>query len=62
MKTLVFYFMMFKGSIIPQGQHEGRKMYAVIFPDGKAVDYAYKAEVLNYIKTKQFTYNEDLRD
>ena len=54
--------MMFKGSIIPQGEHEGRKTYAVIFPDGKAVDYAYKAEVLNYNKTKQFTYNEDLRD
>jgi hypothetical protein len=62
MKTIVFYWMMLKGSIIPQGEHEGRKMYAIIFPDGKAVDYAYKAEVLNYIKTKQFTYNEHLED
>jgi len=62
MKTIVFYWMMLKGSIIPQEKHEGRKTYALIFPDGKAVDYAYKAEIIDYLKTGTFKYNEDLRD
>lgn len=61
MKTIVFYWMMLKGSIIPQGEHEGRKMYALIFPDGKAVDYAYKEEILNYIETDSFYYDEDIK-
>lgn len=61
MKTIVFYFMMLKGSIIPQGDNDGRKMYALKCSDGKVVDYAYKEEIINYIKTKQFKYNEDLK-
>jgi hypothetical protein len=58
---LVFAFMLMKGTVVPQGEHEGRKMYAVIMSDSTAVDYAYKGEVLNYIKTKEFKYNEDLK-
>lgn len=61
MKTIVFYWMMLKGSIIPQGEHEGRKMYALKFPDGKVVDYAYKEEILNYIETKTFNYDEQIK-
>jgi hypothetical protein len=53
--------MLMKGTVVPQGEHEGRKMYAVIMSDSTAVDYAYKGEVLNYIKTKEFKYNEDLK-
>ena len=60
MKTIVFYFMMLKGSIIPQGDNDGRKMYALKFPDGKVVDYAYKEEILNYIETDYFYYDEDM--
>jgi hypothetical protein len=32
----------------------------LFFKDGKVVDYAYKAEILEYIETGTFEYNEDL--
>jgi hypothetical protein len=60
MKTIVFYWMMLKGSIIPQGDNDGRKMYALKFPDDKVVDYAYKEEILNYLETGTFYYDEDI--
>jgi hypothetical protein len=62
MKTIVFYWMMLKGSIIPQGDNDGRKMYALKFPDNKVVDYAYKEEILNYLETGTFYYDETLGD
>lgn len=52
--------MLMKGTVVPQGDHEGRKMYT-IQNDSMQIEYAYKAEVLNYIKTGQFKYNEDLK-
>lgn len=57
---LLFAFMLMKGTVVPQGDHEGRKMYT-IQNDSMQIEYAYKAEVLNYIKTGQFKYNEDLK-
>ena len=39
---------------------DGRNQYALFFPDGKVVDYAYKEEILEYIDSGTFEYNEDL--
>jgi hypothetical protein len=41
---------------------EGRNTYALFFPDGKVVDYAYKAEIIEYIETGTFEYDETLED
>jgi hypothetical protein len=39
---------------------DGHKQYALFFEDGKVIDYAYKGEILEYIETGTFEYNEDL--
>jgi hypothetical protein len=73
MKTIVFIWYLINGTIIPQKEVEGRTCYRVNFPEtteitegnetfcGNVVDYAYKGEIYNYIETKKFVYNEDLK-
>lgn len=46
--------------IVPQGEHEGLKVYAVFFSDGKVLDYMYKSEIDRAKKTGVWVYNEDL--
>lgn len=60
MSKLIFLWWLLNGTITPAGEHEGHKMYTVWFADGKVADYAYKGEILNYIKTKEFVYDEEL--
>jgi len=72
MKTIVFIWYLINGTIVPQKEVDGRQCYRVNFPVlteikegnqffyGTVVDYAYKEEIYNYIKTKKFVYNEDL--
>ena len=60
MSKLVFIWFLMNGTITPAGEHEGHKMYTVWFKDGKVIDYAYKGEVINYIETGEFIYDEDL--
>jgi hypothetical protein len=62
---LIFIFYLLTGTIVPQDEHEGRKTYAIFFKDGKVIDYAYEAEIYNWINQgspDEFQYNETLED
>ena len=60
MNTLIFLWYLITGTIVYQQEMDGRNQYALFFPDGKVVDYAYKEEILEYIDSGTFEYNEDL--
>ena len=60
MSKLIFVWFLMNGTVTPAGEHENHKMYTVWFKDGKVIDYAYKGEVINYIETGEFIYDEDL--
>jgi leucyl aminopeptidase (aminopeptidase T) len=60
MAKLIFAWYLITGTVQYQQTVDGHKQYALFFKDGKVVDYAYKAEILEYIETKTFEYNEDL--
>jgi hypothetical protein len=62
MKTIIFIWYLVSGTIVPQDKVEGRQTYALFFEDGKVVDFAFKAEILEYIETGTFEYNEDKED
>lgn len=47
------------GVLEPVEQHEGHQMYNIIQKDG-VIENAYKGEVLNYIETGKFEYNDFL--
>lgn len=40
-------------------EHEGRAMYVLHFNDNTVVEHCYKEEVLEYIETGTFEYNEE---
>ena len=60
MNTLIFLWYLITGTVVYQQEMDGRNQYALFFPDGKVVDYAYKEEILEYIDSGDFEYNEDL--
>jgi hypothetical protein len=60
MNTIIFLWYLITGTVVYQQEMDGRYQYALFFPDGKVVDYATKAEIMEYIETKTFEYNEDL--
>ncbi len=60
MTKLIFIWYILTGTIEYQQTMDGHKQYALFFEDGKVVDYAYKEEILEYIETGTFEYNEDL--
>ena len=60
MSKLIFVWFLMNGTITPAGEHEDHKMYTIWFKDGKVIDYAYKGEVINYIKTGTFEYDDFL--
>jgi hypothetical protein len=62
MKTIIFYWMMLTGSVKPQEPVDGRKSYSLELKDSTVVEHAYKGEILNYLKTGTFVYNEDIKD
>jgi hypothetical protein len=47
------------GTIVYEGEDidTGRAMFTLFLPD-TTINYAYEAEVINYIKTNQFQYND----
>jgi hypothetical protein len=59
---IIFIWYLITGTVIYQHDVEGRNTYALFFPDGKVVDYAYKAEIIEYIETGTFEYDETLED
>jgi hypothetical protein len=50
------------GVVVPQSDVDGRNTYAIFFENNTVIDYAYTGEVLNWIRTGVFKYNEDLED
>jgi len=60
MTKLIFIWYLVTGTVQYQQTMDGHKQYALFFKDGKVVDYAYKSEILEYIETGTFEYNEDL--
>ena len=59
---LIFAWYLITGTVVYQQDMDGRNQYALFFKDGKVIDYAYKEEILEYIETGTFEYNEDLED
>jgi hypothetical protein len=59
---LIFTWYLITGTVVYQQDMDGRNQYALFFKDGKVIDYAYKEEILEYIETGTFEYNEDLED
>lgn len=59
MATIIFYCWLLMGVLEPVEQHEGHQMYNIIQKDG-VIENAYKGEVLNYIETGKFEYNDFL--
>jgi hypothetical protein len=47
------------GTVQPIDNVDGRTIYAM--PDSN-IEYAYEAELIEYIETGTFEYNEDLED
>jgi hypothetical protein len=54
-----FVLYLHTGVILYTGNVDGRAVYSV--PDA-GIEYAYKAEIIQYLETGQFNYNEDLKD
>lgn len=59
---IIFIWYLITGTVVYQQDMDGRNQYALFFPDGKVVDYAYKAEIIEYIETGTFEYDDTLED
>ena len=55
----MFVLQLHTGIIIPTDDVDGRTIYSV---PSAGIEYAYKAEIIQYLETGQFDYNEDLED
>ena len=53
--TLNIYF----GLIVPTDDVDGRTIYAI---PSKGIEYAYKSEIIQYLETGTFQYDETLDD
>jgi hypothetical protein len=62
MKTIIFFIHIMVGNIQPNGDHEGRQMYSFKTKKGETIETAYKGEILNYLSTGVFMYDEFLKD
>jgi hypothetical protein len=57
--NLMFVLQLHSGYIIPTDDVDGRTIYSI---PSAGIEYAYKAEIVQYLETGQFDYNEDLED
>lgn len=56
---LMFTLQLLSGAIVPSDDVDGRTIYSI--PSAK-IEYAYKAEIIRYLETGVFTYDETLDD
>lgn len=56
---LMFTLKLYSGVIVPADDVDGRTIYSI--PSAK-IEYAYQAEILQYLETGVFTYDETLED
>lgn len=59
MSKLVFLWYLITGTITPSDINDDRQMYT-ISKDELYVEYAYKEEIINWIKTDEFVFDETL--
>jgi protein-tyrosine phosphatase len=58
---LIFTCLLNLGFIEPMNEsNDDREMYYIYLSDGNVIEHAYKEEVLEWIETGTFEYNEDL--
>ena len=57
MNTIIFIWYLITGTIHSVDNVDGRTIYDM--PSAK-IEYAYKEEIIQYIETGKFQYNEDL--
>lgn len=57
--NLMFVLKLHSGIIIPTDDVDGRTIYSM--PSAN-IEYAYKAEIIQYLETGKFNYDEDLED
>lgn len=57
--NLLFILQLHSGVIIPTDEVDGRTIYSM--PSAN-IEYAYKAEIIQYLETGKFEYNEDMID
>jgi hypothetical protein len=60
MTKLIFIWYLINGTIQPiQNDNDGEKMYNIhLKKEQKVIEYAYKNEVINWIETKEFEYDD----
>ena len=56
---LIFILKLYTGIIVPSDDVDGRTIYSI--PTAK-IEYAYEAEILRYLETGVFTYDDTLDD
>ena len=56
---LMFILQLHSGAIIASSDVDGRTIYSI--PSAK-IEYAYKAEIIQYLETGVFTYDETIDD
>lgn len=56
---LIFTLYLHTGIIVPTDNVDGRTIYSM---PGRNIEYSYEAELVEYIATGTFNYNEDVED
>jgi hypothetical protein len=56
---LTFVLQLHTGVIIPTDDVDGRTIYSI---PSAGIEYAYKAEIVQYLETGKFNYDEDIQD
>ena len=56
---LMFTLKLYSGVIIPTDDVDGRTIYSI---PSKDIEYAYKTEIIQYLETGVFTYDDTLDD
>lgn len=60
MSYLIFYIYLLIGTVVPMNEtNDGRELY-YIKEDNTVIEYVYKEEILEYIETGTFEYNDFL--
>jgi hypothetical protein len=57
---LMFLMGIMNGTIVPDAVIDDRQTYTIKLDSIKEINYAYKAEVIKYLETGEFLYDEDL--
>lgn len=60
MAKLIFMWYVINSTVVYQDTNEGKDLYSLHCKNGQVIELAYKAEILEYIETGTFEYNEDL--